>query len=81
MDVASERQRFSEARRREVRDGCLFFWLLFVGQATKSDSLGSEIALQNLLTTRNENFSLTLQPNSQLNLLKSQYDRSPYCKL
>ena len=22
----------------KVRDGCLFFWLLFVGQATKSDS-------------------------------------------
>lgn len=43
MDVASERQQFSEARRKHERDGCLSFWLLFVGQATKSNSPTGEI--------------------------------------
>jgi hypothetical protein len=42
MDVAPERQKFYEERRKQERKGCLFFWLLFVGQATKIDSPAGE---------------------------------------
>jgi len=54
MDVAPERHQFSEARRKLEREGCLFFWLLFVGQATKSDSPTGENDLIKLKDKNNE---------------------------
>ena len=42
MDVASERQRFSEARRKKCETGRLSFGYFSLGEAKKSDSPGGE---------------------------------------
>jgi hypothetical protein len=65
MDVSSERQKFSETRRKHEAAGSPFFCLLFFGEAKKSEARGRRNEIDqkiflNLATQRISIFADTL---------------------